>query len=57
MTNCDFLFIYKIEIYRNASESNEHHDGEISSARATAEVDVSKNSEDIIKHIEGNLGI
>ncbi|XP_023734306.1 kinesin-like protein KIN-5C [Lactuca sativa] len=40
-------------LVRNASESNEHHDGEISSARATAEVDVSKNSEDIIKHIEG----
>ncbi|KAI3772458.1 hypothetical protein L6452_03644 [Arctium lappa] len=40
-------------LVRSASESNEHHDAEISFARATAEEDVSKNSMDIIKHMEG----
>ncbi|KAL4571599.1 hypothetical protein LXL04_018362 [Taraxacum kok-saghyz] len=40
-------------LVRTACESNETHDGEISSGRASAEVDVSKNTEDIIKHIEG----
>ncbi|KAI3782428.1 hypothetical protein L2E82_12475 [Cichorium intybus] len=39
-------------LVRNASESNEHHDAEITSARATAEEDVSKNSDDIINHME-----
>ncbi|KAI7732548.1 hypothetical protein M8C21_024154 [Ambrosia artemisiifolia] len=41
------------ELVRTASESNEHHDAEISSARKTAEEDVMKNIEEIIKHIEG----
>ncbi|XP_024968128.1 kinesin-like protein KIN-5C [Cynara cardunculus var. scolymus] len=36
----------------SASGSNEHHASEISFARATAEEDVSKNSMDIIKHME-----
>ncbi|KAL8191678.1 hypothetical protein R6Q57_028409 [Mikania cordata] len=40
------------ELVRTASESNEHHDNEISSARKTAEEDVLKNIEEIIKHIE-----
>ncbi|KAI3514244.1 hypothetical protein L1887_12563 [Cichorium endivia] len=40
-------------LVRNASESNEQHDAEITSARATAEEDVAKNSDDIIKHMEG----
>lgn len=41
------------ELVRGASESNEHHAAEIGSARETAKEDVSKNSEDIIKHMEG----
>ena len=43
------------ELCRGASESNEHHAAEIGSARETATEDVSKNSEDIIKHMEGKL--
>ncbi|PWA48405.1 Kinesin, motor domain-containing protein [Artemisia annua] len=35
-----------------ASKSNEHHVAEIGSARESAKEDVSKNSEDIIKHME-----
>ncbi|PWA67893.1 hypothetical protein CTI12_AA312740 [Artemisia annua] len=35
-----------------ASKSNEHHVAEIGSARETAKEDVSKNSKDIIKHME-----
>ncbi|KAI3742366.1 hypothetical protein L1987_60046 [Smallanthus sonchifolius] len=41
------------ELVRTASESNEHHDTEISSARKTAEKDVLQNMEEIIKLIEG----
>lgn len=37
--------------YRNASDSNEQHDVEISSARVAAEQDVSKNSEDLLQHL------
>ncbi|PWA43854.1 kinesin motor domain-containing protein [Artemisia annua] len=37
---------------RGASQSNEHHAAETGSARKTAKEDVSKNSEDIIKHME-----
>ncbi|KAI3669495.1 hypothetical protein L6452_40731 [Arctium lappa] len=40
------------QLFRSASESNEHHVAQISFARATAEEDVSKNSMDIIKHME-----
>ena len=36
-------------------DSNEHHDAEIVSLRANAEGDVLKNSEDISKHIDGEL--
>ncbi|XP_030926949.1 kinesin-like protein KIN-5C [Quercus lobata] len=38
-------------IIRNASNSNEQHDVEISSARVAAEQDVSKNSEDLLQHL------
>lgn len=38
-------------LIRNASDSNEQHDGEISSARLAAEQDVSKNSEDVLQHL------
>ncbi|KAK9075819.1 hypothetical protein SSX86_004148 [Deinandra increscens subsp. villosa] len=41
------------ELVRSASENNELHDAEVSSARKTAEEDMLKNSEDIIKHMEG----
>ncbi|XP_076926393.1 kinesin-like protein KIN-5C [Bidens hawaiensis] len=41
------------ELVRTASESNENHDTEITAARKTAEEDVLKNMEEIIKHIEG----
>ncbi|KAI7748783.1 hypothetical protein M8C21_013644 [Ambrosia artemisiifolia] len=41
------------ELVRSASENNELHDAEVSSARKSAEEDVLKNSEDIIKHMEG----
>ncbi|KAL8259949.1 hypothetical protein R6Q59_027902 [Mikania micrantha] len=42
------------ELVRNASENNELHDAEVSSARKTAEEDMLRNSEDIIKHMEGS---
>lgn len=38
-------------IIRNASDGNEQHDVEISSARVAAEQDVSKNSEDLLQHL------
>ncbi|KAM0021520.1 putative plus-end-directed kinesin ATPase [Helianthus debilis subsp. tardiflorus] len=41
------------ELVRTASDSNEHHDAEIGSARKTAEEDTLKNIEEIIKHLEG----
>ncbi|KAF9680860.1 hypothetical protein SADUNF_Sadunf06G0165500 [Salix dunnii] len=37
---------------RNVSESIEQHDAEVDSARVTAEQDVAKNSEDILKRID-----
>ncbi|KAI3995533.1 hypothetical protein MKX01_023278 [Papaver californicum] len=40
-------------LVRNASESNEQHDMEISSARAAAEEDVIKTSENILQHFDG----
>ena len=43
------------ELCIGASNSNEHHVAEIGSARENAKEDVSKNSEDIIKHMEGKL--
>lgn len=45
-----FLFF---ELCRSASENNDLHDAEVSSARKTAEEDVLNNSEDIVKHMEG----
>ncbi|KAF8403314.1 hypothetical protein HHK36_011416 [Tetracentron sinense] len=39
-------------LVRNSSDSNEQHDSEIVSARATAEQDVAKNSEDILQHLQ-----
>nr|XP_043621293.1 kinesin-like protein KIN-5C [Erigeron canadensis] len=41
------------KLVRGASESNELHDAEVRFARETAEVDMLKNCEDIIKHMEG----
>ncbi|KAL9995282.1 putative plus-end-directed kinesin ATPase [Helianthus debilis subsp. tardiflorus] len=41
------------ELVRIASENNELHDAEVVSARRTAEEDALKNSEDIIKYMEG----
>ncbi|KAE8098577.1 hypothetical protein FH972_016630 [Carpinus fangiana] len=37
---------------RNACDSNEQHDVEINSARVAAEQDVSKNSDDVLQHID-----
>ncbi|XP_026426446.1 kinesin-like protein KIN-5C [Papaver somniferum] len=39
-------------LVRNASENNEQHDMEISSARAAAEEDVTKTSENILQHFD-----
>ncbi|KAD0793410.1 hypothetical protein E3N88_43707 [Mikania micrantha] len=44
-----------MHIMRNDSENNELHDAEVSSARKTAEEDMLRNSEGIIKHMEGDL--
>ncbi|KAI3694582.1 hypothetical protein L1987_77549 [Smallanthus sonchifolius] len=41
------------ELVRSASENNDLHDAEISSARQTAEEDMLKTSGNIIKHMEG----
>ncbi|KAG2686633.1 hypothetical protein I3843_09G015600 [Carya illinoinensis] len=41
-----------VSLIRNASDSNEQHDVEISSARVAAEQDVSKNSEDVLQHVD-----
>ncbi|KAL5545811.1 hypothetical protein UlMin_005498 [Ulmus minor] len=40
------------ELIRNASDSNEQHDIEISSARVATEQDVAKNSEDVLQHVD-----
>ncbi|XP_057497269.1 kinesin-like protein KIN-5C [Actinidia eriantha] len=41
-----------VSLVRNVSDSNEQHDIEIGSARATTEEDVKKNSEDIVRHYD-----
>lgn len=41
-----------LSLVRNLSESNEQHDTEIASARAAAEDDVVKTSEDVIHHLD-----
>ncbi|KAJ6968437.1 kinesin-like protein KIN-5C [Populus alba] len=41
-----------VSLTRNASDSIEQHDAEVGSARVTAEQDVAKNSEDVLKHID-----
>ena len=43
---------FKICWCRNASECNEQHDVEISSARVAAEQDVAKNNEDMLQHVD-----
>ena len=40
---------------RNASECNEHHDVEITSARVAAEQDVAKNSEEFVQHVNSKF--
>lgn len=40
---------------RNASDSNEQHDTEISSARTTIEEEVAKDSEDALRHVESEF--
>ncbi|XP_061955780.1 kinesin-like protein KIN-5C [Populus nigra] len=40
-----------VSLTRNASDSIEQHDAEVGSARVTAEQDVAKNTEDVLKHI------
>ncbi|KAF3441637.1 hypothetical protein FNV43_RR15552 [Rhamnella rubrinervis] len=40
-----------VELIRNASDCNEHHDVEITSARVAAEQDVAKNSEEFLQHV------
>ncbi|KAH7512183.1 hypothetical protein FEM48_Zijuj12G0063400 [Ziziphus jujuba var. spinosa] len=41
------------EHIRNASDCNEQHDVEITSARVAAEEDVAKNAEDFLQHVNG----
>ncbi|GFZ02508.1 P-loop containing nucleoside triphosphate hydrolases superfamily protein [Actinidia rufa] len=41
-----------VSLVRNELDSNEQHDIEIGSARATTEEDVTKNSEDIFRHFD-----
>ncbi|KAM7468253.1 hypothetical protein LguiB_015815 [Lonicera macranthoides] len=41
-----------VSLVRNASDNNEQHDIEICSARAAAEEDAAKNSEDIIRRVD-----
>ncbi|XP_011004114.1 PREDICTED: 125 kDa kinesin-related protein-like [Populus euphratica] len=41
-----------VSLTRNASDSIEQHDAEVGSARVTAEQDVAKNTEDVLKHID-----
>lgn len=40
---------------RNASDCNEHHDVEITSARVAAEQDVASNSEDLLQHVNSKI--
>lgn len=47
-TQCKLINV----LCRTATESNDNHDTEITAARKTAEEDVLKNMEEIIKHIE-----
>ncbi|XP_076908537.1 kinesin-like protein KIN-5C [Bidens hawaiensis] len=42
------------ELVRSASENNELHDAEVSAARKTAEEDMLKTCEDIIRYMEGS---
>lgn len=49
--SCSMKFIHFF-CGRDACESNEHHDGEIDSARVAAEKDVAKNSEEVVQHID-----
>ncbi|KAK3043529.1 hypothetical protein RJ639_002108 [Escallonia herrerae] len=44
-----------VSLVRDVSDSNEQHDAEICSARAAAGVDVAKNSEDIVQHLDGMM--
>ncbi|KAG2682991.1 hypothetical protein I3843_10G011500 [Carya illinoinensis] len=41
-----------VSLVRSASDSNEQHDVEISSARVAAEQDVSRNCEDVLQHVD-----
>lgn len=42
---------------RNASDCNEQHDVEITSARVAAEQDVAKNAEGLLQHVNSKLMI